>query len=1257
MNRLLYILALAGSLLIIGVMQVRPTDLAQNFVVEVVMASLALSVALVAFNLSVQPRNRLTPYIGLAFLAAGTFELMHALLSKGIFLTPAATLENFHYVGDLLDNIILSFMLACGMRLAVKRPGIWATWHYYSVIAVVAASIIIVALSQAPLPEMVLISGEPRYWFAGLLPCAGYFVFVVALVQSSSSARSLRERLLGYSLLPSVLVLTMSQVILMVPVFSVQDATAIAQALKIFAYVLALIPALVNLWRYAAYSFQVAGARLATLFGITLLVLSLLTMLQFNRHEQEIKNSEEQLLVTLLQEQHRLNGIEYAIQRYLLFGDEQYLTRLEKLWNLQKDVIETLRSNEDSAALERLSQRFVRLQALSQQILSISETDEISHKIYLAEQFMEVMQKLRQYLSDVVERESAQLSQYKQQKIAVIHDRLVLELSFLLCAILLVVFASRRHNWNQVRPVINLNDVANKITSGERDVEIVSDRKDEIGKLSKSLDAMLRHLRSAVDELESRVEERTKELSRSEQQLRNIMDHVEEGIITANHRGIIQSVNPAACKIFGFDVEQLTGSPIYKLMPEDQREAHIKTISKYSDPNNLKSMGIHRRNETGLRSDGSTFSLEIGVTEVIKDGKRTFIAVLRDITERLKAQNALKESEQRLSRFFDASLEGLLFHERGKIVDVNNAALKLFNCHLSDIIDKDLEQFMPADQREVLQRMLGTHSPELWESVIECADGSRLPVEIQTRDVSFDCKTTSITVVRDITERKTAQRVLNRHNQFTSRILDIVGSLVFVVDAQGNIVRFNKACEQLTGYAYEDVKGEPIWEVMPDLRDGSDIRQLYCTPDVKDFPNQRRFEWPTKNGEIRTIDWINSAFISEDGMVEYVIGAGVDVTDRLLVEKVLANQLQTLERKVRERTRELDAMFTLSPDGFVMINENRQVIYANPAFFDMTGFGPDQIIGIAEQEFCRLLTGLCDISGEDMAIKDANYFRENSTLQLIRPTERVINCAVRDMEDERNSTNGLVLYIRDITHETEVDQMKSEFLSTAAHEFRTPLSSILGFSELLLTSNVKEEKRASVTEIIYRQSVYLKSLLDELLDLARIDARAGKDFYIAVDTPEALIKETVENTKSLANEKHVLKVELPDKWPLVAFDYDKMRQVLGNVLGNAYKYSPDGGQVTCTTVIREQGRQVQFGIKIQDQGIGMTPEELSRVGERFYRADSSGAIPGTGLGVSLVKEIMEIHKGEVEISSAKDRGTTVVLWLPVISDQVTARAV
>jgi signal transduction histidine kinase len=118
-----------------------------------------------------------------------------------------------------------------------------------------------------------------------------------------------------------------------------------------------------------------------------------------------------------------------------------------------------------------------------------------------------------------------------------------------------------------------------------------------------------------------------------------------------------------------------------------------------------------------------------------------------------------------------------------------------------------------------------------------------------------------------------------------------------------------------------------------------------------------------------------------------------------------------------------------------------------------------------------------------------------------------------------------------------------------------------------------------------------------------------------------------------------------------------MRQVLGNVLGNAYKYSPDGGQVTCTTVIREQGRQVQFGIKIQDQGIGMTPEELSRVGERFYRADSSGAIPGTGLGVSLVKEIMEIHKGEVEISSAKDRGTTVVLWLPVISDQVTARAV
>jgi signal transduction histidine kinase len=258
----------------------------------------------------------------------------------------------------------------------------------------------------------------------------------------------------------------------------------------------------------------------------------------------------------------------------------------------------------------------------------------------------------------------------------------------------------------------------------------------------------------------------------------------------------------------------------------------------------------------------------------------------------------------------------------------------------------------------------------------------------------------------------------------------------------------------------------------------------------------------------------------------------------------------------------------------------------------------------------------------------------------------VLKRTVKVLEGDAGGPIGKVVYFRDITLEDEVDRMKSEFLSTAAHELRTPMSSILGFTELLLKRDYDPATRRELLETIHRQSTNLGKLINELLDLARIEARAGKDFRVEPRSLFPLVRETVSGL-IVPGDGRKVEVTLPARSPRVAVDADKFRQALLNVLSNAYKYSPGGGAIEVHARTRKHDAVRQVGIVVRDQGIGMTPDQCDRIFERFYRADTTGAVPGTGLGMSVVKEIVELHGGAVEVESAHGVGTAVTLWLPL----------
>lgn len=387
---------------------------------------------------------------------------------------------------------------------------------------------------------------------------------------------------------------------------------------------------------------------------------------------------------------------------------------------------------------------------------------------------------------------------------------------------------------------------------------------------------------------------------------------------------------------------------------------------------------------------------------------------------------------------------------------------------------------------------------------------------------------------------------------------------------------------------------------------------------------------------------------------------------RSAAEAELEAYRQQLEQLVELRTRELnirndqlDAIFALSPDGFVSFDAAQRVSFINDAFLRMTNLSRDALMGLDGAEFSARLVGISlagaafpgiealrnerkKVGAGETAHGTPNTVSRRHLFELAGPANKVLEVSLRLASSDSVSH---VLYCRDVTHETVVDRMKSEFLSHAAHELRTPMASILGYAELLLAMEFSEEERREHLTTIHRQSQLLVAIINELLDIARIEARGGKDFVIEPLPLHAVIKDVIAGWSAPEGRDSPVIAGLHDDiW--VRADRKKLMQALGNVVSNAYKYSPDGGDVTIRILRRKSENNERIGIAVIDAGIGMTPDQLARICERFYRADTSGKIPGSGLGMSIVKEIVELHGGHLEFESQAGVGTTITMWLP-----------
>jgi two-component system, OmpR family, phosphate regulon sensor histidine kinase PhoR len=255
----------------------------------------------------------------------------------------------------------------------------------------------------------------------------------------------------------------------------------------------------------------------------------------------------------------------------------------------------------------------------------------------------------------------------------------------------------------------------------------------------------------------------------------------------------------------------------------------------------------------------------------------------------------------------------------------------------------------------------------------------------------------------------------------------------------------------------------------------------------------------------------------------------------------------------------------------------------------------------------------------------------------------------RSLRGQRRSMpNGSesVWTIRDVTQQRLAESMREKFLTAATHEFRTPLANIRAYAESLdMGHDIDPEARKHFYNVIQSESQRLSQLVDDLLDISRMQAGA-----LSLDRNEIDLRRLVEEAASkiqgqATDKQQQLRVEFPPKFPKLAGDKNMLSAALVNLLGNAVKYTPEGGKISFR--VDANSRFVQFSVS--DTGIGIAPEELSDVFDRFFRSedDRVQTISGSGLGLSLVQEVARLHGGDVYVESVLNQGSTFRIEIPL----------
>lgn len=496
-------------------------------------------------------------------------------------------------------------------------------------------------------------------------------------------------------------------------------------------------------------------------------------------------------------------------------------------------------------------------------------------------------------------------------------------------------------------------------------------------------------------------------------------------------------------------------------------------------------------------------------------------------------------------------------------------------------------------------------------------------------------------ITRDITERKARERQLRYHASLQQTVRDAV----IATDLQMCVQSWNPAAEAIYGWRAEEVIGKRVGELLQTRypvtsTTASNLRALYQQGWWQGEVIQRH-----RDGA--DLSFLSSVTLLKDdrGMPFGVVAVNHDITELKAAHEAL-RQSEEMHRFLIETMR----------NGFAIYDQADQITYVNDRFCELLGYTRAELIGTSS------LTYVDPANAEKITTHlDLRYQGQSSSYELsvLRKDGQSIHLliAASPLLGEQGQVTGSFAAISDITlqkqaelalraaldKEKELNELKSRFVSMASHEFRTPLSTIFALTESLVAyrSQMTEAQIDQRLEKVQLQISYLKAIMEDVLHLARLQARRA-EFNPAWVNLDALCRSVIDEFLERQDLAPRLHYHCDEPARVVQLDKKLMLQIINNLVSNALKYSADDQPIFIE--VRYQASSVL--IQVRDEGIGIPAADLPHLFEPFHRATNVGTVAGTGLGLTLVKEAVELHGGEITVESALATGTTFTLTLP-----------
>jgi PAS domain S-box-containing protein len=517
---------------------------------------------------------------------------------------------------------------------------------------------------------------------------------------------------------------------------------------------------------------------------------------------------------------------------------------------------------------------------------------------------------------------------------------------------------------------------------------------------------------------------------------------------------------------------------------------------------------------------------------------------------------------------------------------------------------------------------------------------------------------TGVRLINEKLEDRVAERTeeLQGQKDFLRKVLDANPQLVFIKDWDGRFVLANRAVAQVYGTTVEELEGKSD----ADFNSNAAEVESYLRADREVMQSGRILNiseesvTDSRTGAIRWFQTIKVPLITQDGRGRQVLGVSTDITAR-----------RHAEEQLRKTADELEALVQAAPVAIVGIDLEGKVLSWYGGAEAMFGWTADEVVD-------RPLPNVPPEKQEEFRALRIRILHGDSIVGFGVETHRVrkdgsridVSISYAPLHDRAGHTVGAIIVYQDITERRLVaeqrqareaaeaaDRAKSNFLANMSHELRTPLNAIIGFSELLgeQTFGPLNEKQQRYVNNVYNSGRHLLQLLNDILDLVRIDA--GR----VVLEPEsinltALLHDMRRGLEPLAVAKRqTFVLEAPEELPSLIADRAKVKQILYNLLSNAIKFTEEGGRlgVRAASVQTDHG-QPQIEISVWDTGIGIVPEDIQRLFLEFEQLDSSYVRQqeGTGLGLALAKRLVEAHGGRIRVESKVGEGSTFTFVLP-----------